>query len=627
MMPSASDESSGNKAMTNRPASVWRILNDLFEGRERWLLAGVFGMSFLTAVLETLGVAAVVPFMSLVLDPVPLAKYPLLTNIASSVGVTTPRGALLLLGGITVGLVAIGNAVSGFNLWVQLRFAARTETRLAAALFAGYLRQPYAFHTRRDAPSLMKVILSDVNVVMNSVLVPVMVAGSRGLMAVGIVSLLFLKDSAAASIVILVLVSAYWAVFQFVRARQYQLGVVHNETSLERQRVSQEGLGGVKELKVLGRERETSDRFEVATGKASRARASNSTVAQFPRYVLEAVAFGGILLVTLALVAKGTGSPQALVPSLALYAFAGYRLLPAVQQIFGAVLTVRFSYPMLLELYADFEQVVASPPLAAESAVASTKLPFTNSISFENVTFQYNEALPPALNQINVVIRPNESIGLVGRTGAGKSTLADVILGLYEPTIGRITIDGTPLSVATLRRWQRHVGYVPQHVFLSNATVAENIALGLPLNQIDRAAVIRAARLAQAEEFINGLTDGFDTAVGERGVKLSGGQRQRIGIARALYHEPDVLVFDEATSALDGLTEDAVMDAIRSLSTSRTIILVAHRLRTVEACDRILMLDHGRIVADGSYQELLNSSSQFRKLVGRARQHADAHSA
>jgi ABC-type multidrug transport system fused ATPase/permease subunit len=610
----------------NAPPSLSRMVADLFQGRERWLLAGVLGMSLVSALLETLGVAAVVPFMSLVLDPTALDKYPLFMDTARGLGVTTPRGALLLLGGITVGLVAIGNAVSGFNLWVQLRFAARTETRLAAALFAGYLAQPYAFHTRRDAASLMKVILSDVNTAMNAVLVPVMVAGSRGLMAIGVVSLLFLKDPAAASFVILVLVLSYWAVFQVVRVWQYRLGISHNEATLERQRASQEGLGGVKELKVLGRERETAERFESATAKATRARASNSTAAQLPRYVLEAVAFGGILLVTLALVARGTGSAQALVPSLALYAFAGYRLLPAVQQVFGAILTVRFSYPMFLELHADYVEVAGPATLTPASHLATNKLPFTSSIAFENVVFHYDRALPPSLNEINVVIRRNESIGLVGRTGAGKSTLADMVLGLYDPTSGKITIDGVTLSAATRRRWQMRVGYVPQHVFLANSSVAENIALGLPVSSIDRGAVSRAARLAQAEEFIAELPEGFETEVGERGVRLSGGQRQRIGIARALYHDPDVLVFDEATSALDGLTEVAVMNAIRSLSASRTIILIAHRLRTVEACDRIIMLDQGRIVADGPYTELLESSSQFRRFVGRANQQADAPS-
>jgi ABC-type multidrug transport system fused ATPase/permease subunit len=604
-------------------AGPFQIIARLFTGRERALLAGVFTLGSIAAALETLAVASIVPFLSFVMDPGALSRYPALASAARSIGVTTPRATLLLLGGITVALVTVGNVVSALFLYVQQRFAARTETRLASTLFGGYLRQPYAFHTRRDAPSLMKVVLNDVSLVVTNVVTPTMIGVSRGLIAIGIVSLLFLKDPTVATVVMIVLVGAYWLVYRAVRSSQHKLGIVHTSTTLEKQRVAQESLGGVKELKVLGREAESIGRFERATRSASWARATNMTVTQLPRYVLEAVAFGGILLVTLGLIAKGTASGQALVPTLALYAFAGYRLMPALQQLFAAAIHVRFSYPMLVDLSADFRLVAPSvegalgPP---ESTPAS--LTFVDAIRLANVSFTYADAASPSLSDVDLTIRPTESIGLVGRTGAGKTTLADLILGLYAPTSGQISVDGVVLTSPTRRAWQRRVGYVPQHVFLANASVAENIAFGLARKSIDHDAVRRAAELAQAVGFIRELSDGFETLVGERGVKLSGGQRQRIGIARALYHEPEVLVFDEATSALDGLTEDAVMEAIRSLSGGRTIILIAHRLRTVEACDRILMLEHGRVVADGPYHDLLDSSVHFRRLVSRTQPEA-----
>jgi ABC-type multidrug transport system fused ATPase/permease subunit len=611
---------------TERQTGMLQIVSRLFAGRERMLLTGVFALGCLTAVFETLAVASIVPFLSFVLDPAAMDRYPTLGTAARWLGVTTPRGTLLLLGAVTVGLVTIGNVLSALFLWTQQRFAARTETRLASALFAGYLQQPFAFHTRRDAPSLMKVVLNDVSLVMMQVVTPAMIGLSRGLMALGVVTLLFLKDPTAAAIVIVVLGAAYGLVYRAVRKSQQALGVVHTASTLERQRVSQEGLGGVKELKVLGREGTAIERFETATGLAARARANNATVAQLPRYVLEAVAFGGILLVTLAILAKGNASSQQLVPSLALYAFAGYRLLPALQTLFSAAITVRFSYPMLVELYRDYEQVVSvrkrSLPPSEEPVVT-----FADAIRLEHVKFAYAESESPSLVDVSLVIRPNESIGLVGRTGAGKTTLADLILGLHEPTGGQFTVDGVPITSGTRRAWQRRVGYVPQHVFLANASVAENIAFGLAAFDIDHAAVRRAAERAQADEFIRALPEGFATTVGERGVKLSGGQRQRIGIARALYHEPEVLVLDEATSALDGLTEDAVMHAVRALSGTRTIILIAHRLRTVEACNRIVMLDHGRVVADGPYHQLLDTSAHFRRLVGRVRAEANVPSA
>ena len=590
---------------------------DLFPGRELWLLAGVFGVGMVSALFETLGVASILPFMTLVLDPTAMDRYPVLSSIGRLVGATSSREALFFMGAATAAVVALGNIAAATNVLVHERFAARTFARLSAALFAGYLRQPYAFHVQRDAPSLMKVILTDVRIVMSAIINPFLLAISKAFMAAGLLSLLFLQNPFVALTIALVLSVAYSVVFRLVHARQRRLGAEMNRHNLDRQRIVQEGLGGVKDLQMLGREQHVVNRFEGATVGAARAEASNRLNSALPRYVLETVSFGGILLVTLALLATSAKGAQEVVPILALYAFAGYRLLPALQQIFSSAVTIRFYQPVLRGLHEDFEAVAAAPTvLPGESLAPASEVRFTDAIRLDKVTFTYLGGAAPSLHEVDLIIRPKESIGLVGRTGAGKTTLADMILGLYEPSDGSITVDRIPLSGPAIRAWRRRVGYVPQHVFLANASVAENIAFGLPPLRIDGEAVRRAARLAQADEFILALPQGFETLVGERGVKLSGGQRQRIGIARALYHDPEVLVFDEATSALDGLTEDAVMEAIRALRGDRTIILIAHRLRTVEACDRIIMLEHGEIVADGRYHNLLKTSEKFRWLVG-----------
>jgi ABC-type bacteriocin/lantibiotic exporter with double-glycine peptidase domain len=280
--------------------------------------------------------------------------------------------------------------------------------------------------------------------------------------------------------------------------------------------------------------------------------------------------------------------------------------------------TIRYALPGSQQFHADWMQTNASvarsfPVTPREGALDGRR---NESIRFENVSFCHEGASRPALESVTFELRHGESVGLVGRSGSGKSTLAEMLLGLYRPTSGRITVGGVVLEGKTLQAWRMCVGYVPQHVFLSAASVAENIAFGLPTSEIDRAAVERAAEQAQAADFVASLPEGLDTMVGERGVRLSGGQRQRLGIARSLYHQPSVLVFDEATSALDGLTEDAVMDAVRVLSASRTVVLIAHRLRTVEACSRILMLDAGRLVADGEYVGLRKASRPFRVLLG-----------
>jgi ABC-type multidrug transport system fused ATPase/permease subunit len=594
------------------------MLAALFPGRDRWLLAGVFGVSVVAAFFETMGVASILPFVAFVMDPRAIDRYPALQGVLRAVGVTSQRGGLFFFGIATVVVLGLGNAAAAVNAVVQERFGARTKSRLSAALFDGYLKQPYAFHVHRDAPSLIKVLTIDVPVVVNGVIAPFLVAISRILVVIGILTLLFLRQPVVALTIGVVLGVAYSAVF-FVSSRaERRLGRQFNQLNLERQRVAQETLGGVKELQVLGREAHAIALFEALSVSTASAEASNREIAQLPRYILETLAFGGILLVMLAIVADTGGATNSMVALLALYALAGHRLLPALQQVYASVITIRFYLPTLAGGLHDDYALVSAASISGKPArdLPTPTIHFAESIRLEKVTFSYSAASAPVLRDVTLVIRPNESVGFVGRTGSGKTTLADLILGFYEPSAGRISVDGVPLVGTAIRGWRRHVGYVPQHVFLANASVAANIAFGVPAGEIDADAVRQAARLAQAEEFIAALQAGFETVVGERGVKLSGGQRQRLGIARALYHKPAVLVFDEATSALDGLTEDAVMEAIRSLSGERTVILIAHRLRTVEACDRIVMLDEGRVVAEGSYHTLLTTSDAFARFTG-----------
>ncbi|MEO7083892.1 MAG: ABC transporter ATP-binding protein [Gemmatimonadaceae bacterium] len=603
---------------TPRHESLLTVVSDLFQGRERWYLAGACTITLIAAVFETLGVASILPFMALVLDPTAIQRYHFVSTLTSSFGVTSERGTLLLIGGATIGTVALGNAASALNLFVQQRFSAHTQTRISSTLLRGYLRQPYAFHVERDAPSLLKVLTQDVGAVMGSVIIPFMLGLSRALTAAGVLGILFIHDAKASMIIAAVFAALYLPMYRAVRTRQRRLGVEYNTAVLERQRLAQETLGGVKELQTLGRERYAADRFERWANIAARAHASNTATSQIPRNVLETIAFGGILLVTMTLVASGTRGAKELVPLLALYAFAGYRLMPALQQVFASVLEIRFRLPSLYDLHGDFALGLDADRVWRENAnEPAERLPFEEGIVFRRVTLNYPGALSPAVHDVNLTIRPHESVGLIGATGAGKTSVAEMVLGIHVPTRGSILIDGVPIAGAAARAWRRDIGFVPQRVFLSNASVAENIAFGLDPAEIDRAAVIHAARVAQATEFIEGLPQGFDTPVGERGVKLSGGQAQRIGIARALYNNPRVLVFDEATSALDLRTEHAVMEAIRADDEHRTLIHVAHRLRSIERCDRVVMMQDGTVVADGTYQSLLMTSTVFRHFVGR----------
>jgi ABC-type multidrug transport system fused ATPase/permease subunit len=324
-----------------------------------------------------------------------------------------------------------------------------------------------------------------------------------------------------------------------------------------------------------------------------------------------------MLLIILGMLVLQSASLGTILPLLAVYAFAGLRLLPAMQLVYQEVTAIRFNQPALVALHRDITEIRAREATVVEAD--PTPVPLRERLELIDVHFSYPLAERKALQGLTLSIPARTTVGIVGGTGAGKTTAVDLMLGLLTVQEGTLAVDGKPITAKNMRAWQDNIGYVPQAIFLTDDTVAANIAFGIQPEQVDRAAVERAARIAELHDFVTGeLPQGYDTLVGERGIRLSGGQRQRIGIARALYHDPDVLIMDEATSALDNLTEKAVMDAVHNLGHAKTIVLIAHRLTTVQACDTIFMLEHGRLIAQGSYDELLDSSRKFRAMaVGR----------
>lgn len=581
---------------------------------ERRSLALLLVAAVVSALLETAGVASILPFMALAMQPESIAQRPWLGTAARWFGLEGTANIMVALGIATIAAMAIANAASAANLWYQQRTLSRLRERLSVELFSGYMSLPYAFHVDRDAASLSKVTVLDVDIAVNGFLAPIVQAVSRGIVGVLLLGLVVAVNPAAALGAVVVLGGAYWGVYRTVRSAQSRLGARFNRANEQRNRAMLEGLGGIKELRVLGRERLAIEAFEHSAREHANVTTYSNLMGQVPRYLLEGIAFGGIIALTVALFARGDATQA--VPTLALYALAGYRLMPVLQQVYSAALSIRYSSPSVSVLEDDLSEVRRQQgDVASRVDVEPRAWRMNDRLAFHDVTFAYPSSPAPVIRGVSFEIRRRQSIGFVGRTGAGKSTVADLLLGLFPATGGRITVDGEPLTPENVRAWRRNVGYVPQSVFLANGTIAENIAFGVPRHRIDMAQVRRAAIAAQALEFIERLPAGFDTVVGERGVKLSGGQRQRLGIARALYVDPEVLVLDEATSALDGMTEEAVMQAIASLRADRTVIVIAHRMRTVEACDRVMVFDQGRVVADGAPDELMATNDYYRQLA------------
>jgi len=590
---------------------VLRQLSYLFNRREQWQLAMLSVGLVLRAGVEVIGVGSIAPFMSVVADPSIVHRSQWLKWAYQFLGFTSLAAFLTAMGLVVIAMLAVSNSVGFLTTWGINRFSWGMHHRLSSRLLRGYLSQPYSFFVQQNSASLGTKILSETQSVITGILVPALNVTARLLVVLSITGLLLALNLLLGIVILSVLGGAYGLFYALVKAKQRRLGRVRIDANRLRYKVAGEAFGGIKDVKVLQREASFVSRFAPPSRDFSRATASNSAIAQLPRYVFETLVFGGFVAVVLYYL-QGPEDMARVLPLISLYAFAGYRLMPELNQLLTGLMAIRFNQAALDDLVEDLRRF---PPPTVSTASLPNPLPFREMICFESVSFRYPSAPSAALNRISLTIPRNQTIGLVGASGAGKTTLVDLLLGLYEPGGGQILIDGVPLTTDTIPHWQRNIGYVPQHIFLCDDAISANIAFGVSPQEVDRERVERAARIAHLHDFVLTLPDRYETVVGERGVRLSGGQRQRIGIARALYHNPEVLVLDEATSALDGATEGAVMDALRELAGQKTIVVIAHRLGTVESCDCIYMLEDGRVQARGTYRELASENRAFRAMA------------
>jgi ABC-type multidrug transport system fused ATPase/permease subunit len=504
---------------------------------------------------------------------------------------------LLLYGlGAVLGVFTFKALFMLFLAWRQAKFVNQLQGDLARRLFTLYLKQPWTFHLQRNSA----ILIRNMGEVQSLSYVCMALLGSLTelLTIAGILLLLVWLEPLGALAVGLMTVVATWTLDRLTRSRTTRWGQLRQHHQGACTQHMQQGFGGAKEVKILGRERFFIDQFITHMAAYCRLLERQNVFQQLPRLWYEVIAIASLFLLAVVLVWQGN-AVEAILPAMGLFATAAFRLLPSINRLANSLQTLRFSTAVI-----DTIRQELSLPMDNAAAAITVRLDYRKEISVDGVTYRYPESHANSLENVSIRIPHGGSVGLVGGSGAGKSTLVDVILGLLTPSNGRVCVDGIDIA-GNIRGWQALIGYVPQTIFLCDDTLRRNVALGIPENEIDDQRLGKAIDAAQLTSFVASLPDGVETMVGERGVRLSGGQRQRIGIARALYHDPEVLVLDEATSALDTATENEVMSAVNALHGQKTIVIVAHRLTTVSKCDIVYRLENGRVAKCGTLDEVI----------------------
>jgi ABC-type multidrug transport system fused ATPase/permease subunit len=575
------------------------------ERRETVVLLGLMTLGML---LETLSVGLVIPALAFMTQSDIGASFPALSRWLPGFGAMS-REQLVVYGLLALVLIyVVKGAFLAFLAWRKLRFVFGLQAQMSRRLFAGYMRQPYVFHLQRNSAELIRNALGEVHFLTQHGLIEALRFVAESLVVIGIIALLLYIEPVGAGVSIATLLLFGGGFYWLTRKAMLRWGEARQHHERMRLQHLQEGLGGVKDVRLLGREDRFIDRYgEHADGFARVGRMQN-TVQELPRLMLEVMAVGALAALVITLISRGNPL-NSLLPTVGLFAAAAFRIMPSVNRIMTAIQVMRHALPVVTTLASELEALAPQ-----EAPGSGSQIELKRELRVEDVNFSYPSTEAPALHDISLEIHAGESIGFVGGSGSGKSTLIDVILGLLAPQRGVIRVDGVDVR-ENLRSWQDHIGYVRQHIYLTDDSLRRNIAFGLRDADIDNQAVQRALRAAQLEDFVASLPQGLDTLVGERGVRLSGGQLQRIGIARALYHDPSVLVLDEATSALDTATEREVMSAVRALHGEKTVIIVAHRLTTVADCDRLYRLENGRIVQSGDPATLIPGDNDERRAV------------
>jgi ATP-binding cassette, subfamily B, bacterial PglK len=578
----------------------------ILDGRRKSLILMVVLFLFVSGI-EVISTGLVGQFISLATDPDSIAKSSLFNSVYKWLDLSSQSQLLVVFGSLVIAIFYFKSFLSFFSQKIIFEFGFKLQGDLSARLMNLYLDAPYTFHLSRNSASLIQNIINETSRFSQGVISPGLTCISNAVITIALVGLLIKVNIMAMVVISCILLLSYILMFS-LKSRISLWGKQGSDANTEMIRVINHGLGGLKETKVIGCESYFEDQMGTQTKKYSTSASLALSFGNLPRYVIEAFLISFLIGFTFLFLATNQGNAKGLSATLGVFALVSIRLLPAVGNLLTSINGIRYSAYSIDKIHLDLMELEknANTSQKPKPSILNTRpiLPFKNCITLVNIAYSYPNAQKKSLEGISLTIKKGESIGLIGKSGAGKTTLVDVILGLLATQIGDIKVDGTSIY-KDLRAWQNMIGYVPQSIFLIDDTLEKNIAFGVPEHLIDSQRLKKAILAAQLEELIEQLPNGLNTMVGERGVLLSGGQRQRIGIARALYHEREILVFDEATAALDNETESLVTEAIKSLSGTKTMIIIAHRLSTIQHCDHIYRLDKGHVLNSGSYNEVV----------------------
>lgn len=585
--------------------NLWTYLNP----RRRLQLGLLLTLMIFSSLSEMVSLGAIFPFLSALSNSHVLFNKPELKTLLIFLQIETSQEFILFLSIAFIVIILFANSLRLITLSVRIRLAASIGADISSQIYRNTLHQPYSFHVKQNTSDLIQTVTGDTQALTNNILIPLLTFCNDALLAPALIGTLVIIDGRIALGMALMLGIAYIIIYRTRQKLLKQNSKVIVESGERRIKTVQEGIGGIRDVLLDHRQHFFVNTYVESERAYKKATSSNLIISQSPKYIMEALAMGGIILLALNL--GNNGDFSKVIPVLGSLVLGAKKLLPTFQEGFFSLAKIQGSRASLSNVLVALSRKI---DLGMEN-YSLNPLPFDREIRLDGIWFRYGEDTDWVLQDINLTIVAKTTVAFVGTTGSGKSTTADLILGLLQPQKGKIMIDDLLLEGERLYEWQKNIAHVPQSIFLSDGSIAENIAFGVPFDRMDLAQVKKVAKLAQIDHFIESLPAQYNTYVGERGIRLSGGQRQRIGIARALYGEASVLVFDEATSALDGATEKEVMRAIESLSHQFTIILIAHRLSTVEKCDRIFELNQGQVITEGNYQELLDHSTTFRRIA------------